>query len=185
MSAEFQPTAARVPERVENLRRGALFALATIPVGVLVWVVLWSLGFIASLVAAMVAFLAMWLYVRGAGRLSRAGAVVVVVITVTTLMLAFFGGIVLDFAVALGEGSGLGTWGAFVHERFWPTLWAVLPDALPEYLPDFAWAVGFGALGSFATLRGAFAATRPVAPAPVSPEGDSTAPDVPGSPGMA
>ena len=178
MSAEFATPVPQVPAvRVENVRRGALFALATIPVGVVVWVVLWGFGFIASLVAALVAFLAVRLYVWGAGRLSRTGAVVVVAVTVVTLLLAFFGGIVLDAAMALGDVSGLGAWGAFVHEQFWPTFWQLLPEAGPDYLPDFAWAVGFGVLGSFVTLRAAFAATRPVAAVPATAAEAETAPE--------
>ncbi|MCV2396442.1 hypothetical protein OEB99_19195 [Actinotalea sp. M2MS4P-6] len=140
--------------------RGALFALATIPVGVAAWVVLWGLGFIASLVAALVAFLALRLYLWGAGRMTSVGAVVVLGITVVTLLVAFFGGIVLDAAMGLGDATGLGAWGAFTHEQFWPTFWDVLPEALPDYLPDFGWALGFGALGAFATLRAAFAAAQ-------------------------
>lgn len=183
MSAEFVPSVPQVPAvRVENVQRGALVALVTIPVGVALWVVLWGFGFIASLVAALVAFLALRLYVWGAGRLSRLGAVVVVAVTVATLLLAFLGGIVLDAAMVFGDASGLGTWGAFVHEEFWPTFWAVLPEALPEYLPDLAWAVGFGALGSYATLRAAFAATRPVATGPSTAAEAPTAPEAQASP---
>lgn len=97
------------------------------------------------------------------GPRARTPPLIVVAVTVTTLLLAFFGGIVLDAAKALGDMSGLGAWGASVHEESWPTFWDVLPDALPEYLPDFAWALGFGTLGSCTTLRASFAATRPVA----------------------
>lgn len=177
MSAEFVPPVPQVPPvRVENIRRGALFALATIPLGIVIWVVLWGFGFIASLVAALVAFLALRLYVLGSGGLSRSGAVVVVAITVTTLLLAFFGGIVLDFAKALGDAAGIGAWDAFIHEQFWPSFWELLPDVLPEYLPDLAWAIGFGALGSYGTLRRAFAATRPIATLP------RTAPETPNAP---
>jgi hypothetical protein len=178
VSADAVPPVPQVPAvPVENVRRGALLALATIPLGVVVWVVLWGFGFIASLVAAGVAILALRLYVWGAGQLSRRGAVVVVAITVATLLLAFFAGIVLDAAMAFGDLSGLGAWGAFVHEDFWPAFWEVMPDAMPEYLPDFGWALAFGALGSYATLRAVFTATRPVATVAAS-----TAPETSASP---
>ena len=186
MAAEFSssiPQAAAEPR--ENVGRGALFSLATIPAGVAVWVLLWGLGFIASIVAALVAFLAVRLYVWGAGRLSRVGAVVVVAVTVVTLALAFFGGIVLDGAVGFGELSGLGTWGAFLHEEFWPAFWLVFPEAAPEYLPDLGWAVAFGALGSFATLRAAFAATGPVVTYPGGVPATASMPEAaPGAAGM-
>lgn len=166
MSAESVPPAAAQPSvPVERVGRGALAALVVIPVGVLAWVVVWSLGYIAAIVGAVVAFGAFWLYVRGAGRISRVGALVVLGITVVTLLLAFFAGIVLDVARGFGEGSGLGTWGAFTHDQFWPSFWELFPDILPEYKGDFAWAIGFGALGSFATLRTAFAAASGGTPA--------------------
>lgn len=150
----------------ENVGRGALVALATVPVGVAAWVVLWGFGFIASLVAFGVAVLALRLYLWGAGSVSRKGAMVVLGVTVVTLLLAFFAGIVLDAAQAFGEGSGLGAWGAFRHPNFWPAFWEVWPDVAPEYLPDFGLAAAFGALGSFRTLRAVFVgAVPPVAPA--------------------
>lgn len=165
----------------ENVGRGTLVALATVPVGVVAWVVLWGFGFIASLVAFGVAVLALWLYTWGAGSISRKGAMVVLGITVITLLLAFFSGIVLDAARGFGEGSGLGAWGAFRHPDFWPAFWEVWPDAAPEYMPDFAWAAAFGALGSFRTLRAAFAATavRPAQPAVGAQAADQ---DQPGGP---
>ncbi|WP_187697852.1 hypothetical protein [Cellulomonas telluris] len=157
------------PDR-ENVARGTLAALLTLPVGVVAWVVLWGFGFIASIVAALVAFLALRLYVWGAGRISRAGAAVVLLTTAVTLALAFFAGIVYDAVVAFSDGSGLGAWGTLTHPDFWPVFSEVLPEALPEYLPDFGWALGFGALGSFAVLRSAFAAARAAdAPADAAP----------------
>lgn len=164
MSSELTPSAPPVQEPpvapTGNVGRGALFALATIPVGVAAWVVLWGLGFIASLVAALVAFLAVKLYVLGAGRLSRVGALVVLAVTVVTLALAFVAGIAWDAAVAVSEDGSISTWGALVDPTFWSWFSEILPEALPEYGTDIAWAAGFGALGAFATLRGAWADTR-------------------------
>lgn len=165
--APTQPAPAPAPE---NLGRGTLAALLTVPVGVGVWVLVWSLGFIASLVGALVAFGALRLYVWGAGRISRPGAAIVLLVTVLTLVLAFFGGIVYDVAAGLGELSGASTWSMLWHPQFWPAFTELLPELFPEYLPDFGWALGFGALGSFATLRAAFAAGgAPAAPAPATP----------------
>lgn len=172
MSSPFVPPAAPSPfsPTDENVRRGALAALLTIPAGVLVWLVLWGFGFIASLVGALVAVAAVRLYLWGAGRLSRVGAAVVLAVTVVTLLLAFFSGIVLDAAKGIGDVTDLGAWGAFTSPHFWPTFWDLLPDALPDYYGDFAWALGFGALGSFSTLRGAFAPTGAAVPGvPVAP----------------
>ncbi|NKY39906.1 hypothetical protein [Cellulomonas septica] len=161
---------------VGNVGRGALFALATIPLGIATWVVIWGFGFIASIVAAAVAFVAVKLYVLGAGRLSRPGALVVLAITVVTLALAFVGGIAWDAAVAVAEEGGVGTWDALTEPGFWSWFWPVLPEVLPEYGGDLAWAVGFGALGSFATLRGAWTTTAPETPSSTPPADAPTAP---------
>jgi len=144
----------------ENVRRGTLAALVTVPVGVAAWVLIWGLGYVTAIVGAVVAFVALRLYVWGAGRISRVGATVVLVTTAVTLLLALFAGMVYDGATAFVEGSGLSAWAALTHGEFWPLFFEVLPDALPDYLPDFGWAIGFGALGSFAVLRSAFAAAK-------------------------
>lgn len=167
----------------ENIGRGTLAALLTIPVGVAAWVLIWALGYVASLVGLLVAFLALRLYVWGAGRISRPGAAVVLVTTVITLLLAFLGGIVYDAAVAFGDASGLSAFEAVTHPDFWPLFGTVLPEALPDYRGDLLWAIGFGALGAFATLRTAFAAAstadEPAAAplvAPVVPPGPTSEP---------
>lgn len=157
-AAPLAPTPA-TPLR-ENIGRGMLAALVTLPAGMAVWVIVWSMGFISAIVGALVAFASLKLYVWGAGRISRAGAAVVLVTTAITLVAAFLAGIAYDAAVAFGEGSGLGTWGAFTHPDFWPLFGQVLPEAMPEYTDSLIWALLFGALGSFATLRTAFAAAR-------------------------
>lgn len=182
MSSEFPPSAPPVaPAPVAppaNVGRGALLALATIPLGVALWVVLWGFGFIASIVAALVAFLAVRLYVLGAGRLTRTGAFVVLAVTVVTLALAFVGGIAWDAATAVSEEGDLSAWGALTAPGFWSWFAEILPEVLPDYGTDIAWAAGFGALGSFTTLRSAFAQPQEPAPAPVD---EPTTPDAPGS----
>lgn len=95
----------------------------------------------------------------GAQGISRAGAAWVLLITTITLGAAFFGGIVYDAALAFGDASGLGAWGAFTHPNFWPVFWEVVPSAWPDYKADFSWALAFGALGSWATIRAAYAMT--------------------------
>ena len=144
----------------ENLSRGMLATLLTVPLGVAAWVLVWSLGYIAAIVGALVAFVALRLYVWGAGRISKAGAAVVLTTTLVTLVLAFFAGVVYDATVGFGDAAGLSRWEALTHPEFWPVFGQVMPEALPDYLPDFAWALGFGALGSFTTLRSAFAAGK-------------------------
>jgi hypothetical protein len=164
------PVAAR-----EDVVRGALFALLVVPAGVIVWGLIWSIGFIASIVAFGVAIAALWLYRIGArGAISKAGALVVTGITAATLLLAFFAGIVLDGIRGVAEASGLGWLEVAVAPEFWQLFWAVLPSALGDYTLDFLLALAFGALGCFTVLRSAFAQAKqvdaPAAPAEVLPE---------------
>jgi hypothetical protein len=70
----------------ENVLGGALLALLAIPVGVIALTLLWSIGFIASIVGFLVAFSAFWLYRRGSGgTISRVGAWTITAIVVFTL----------------------------------------------------------------------------------------------------
>ena len=147
-----------------NVGRGTLLSLLTVPIGVVLWLIIWGFGFIASLVGALVAFLAVTLYVKGAGRITKGGALIVIAVTAVTLLLSFIGGIALDFATSFGQINGVGTLGAFGHENFWPRFSDVLPDAFPEYLPDFALATLFGAAGAFSVLRSAFSGSGEAEP---------------------
>ena len=100
----------------ENRTRGTLLALLIIPAGIIVWAIIWSIGFIAGIVGIGVAIGALALYRFGSGgRISLNGAVRVSVIVVITLVLAFFAGIIADdpsyFSRAMQNGvliQGLG-----------------------------------------------------------------------------
>jgi len=168
----------------EDVLRGALVALVVVPLGVAAWLLVWSLGFIASIVAFGVAIAALWLYRLGArGPISRAGAFVVTGITALTLVLAFFAGIVLDAVRVVADETGLG-WGEILtRSEFWSWFGEVLPPALGDYTGDILLALLFGALGCFTVLRSAFRQAKPVppadAPAFVSPSTESGVPAVP------
>jgi hypothetical protein len=142
---------------VENVARGAVFALLVVPAGIAVWLVLWKFGFIASIVAFGVVWAAVQLYVRGSGgAISRAGAFVILGLVVVTLLLSFLAGMVYDVASEVGKASSLSTWGTLTHDGFWTFFWDVFPDALDTYKGSFAFAAAFGALGAFRTLRSVF-----------------------------
>ncbi|MGO4122369.1 hypothetical protein [Arthrobacter sp. YAF16] len=144
--------------------RGAVFALAVIPVGVGLWLILWKLGWMASIVAFVTAAGAARLYVAGStvgsgGAMTRRGAWVVVAVTVATVLLSFLGTIWLDLADYLG-GSPL----ALLFE---PQAWDLLGYSfannthLVEGLKgEFLMALLFSALGCFFTLRQLFAQSR-------------------------
>ena len=146
--------------RGEDVGRGTIFALAALPLGIIVWMIIWNFGWITSLVTFGVAVLAARLYVTGTGgTLSRKGVWAIVSVTAVTAVLAFVGGVWLDAVSYLG-GSPL----AMVLD---PEPWDLIAynlvtnrDFVNGYAGDFLMALLFGALGCFFTLRGLFTATR-------------------------
>lgn len=144
--------------------RGTIFALAIIPLGVAAWLILWSFGFIASIVGFGVALGAVFLYRLGAGgQVTRGGAVRVALLTIVTLALAFFAGIVLDAVQSYSAASGATYMALVTDSLFWSDFFAVLgePGVLGSYLPDFGLALLFGVLGCFSVLRSAFREAAP------------------------
>ncbi|MFE4197963.1 hypothetical protein ACFRJ9_19070 [Paenarthrobacter sp. NPDC056912] len=143
----------------EDVGRGALFALAALPIGVILWMIIWNLGWMSSLVTYAAAFMAAKFYAAGAGALSRKGVWVVAVVTVATALMSFLGGVWLDAVNFLGRQPlamvmDSEPW-ALMAENF-----AYNPDFVSGYMGDFLLALLFGALGCFFTLRQLFAATK-------------------------
>jgi len=166
----------------ENVARGTLLTLLVIPVGVVVWLLIWNFGFVAGIVTYGVALLAVVLYKLGAGFVSRAGAVRVTVITLITIALSLFAGLVSDVAVFVGKELGISQFAAVLEPDFWPFFTDVMftQGAIEEYAPQLLIAVGIGLLGCFSILRNAFKATAPE-PAP-SPYDATVEPAVPAAP---
>jgi hypothetical protein len=147
----------------EDLVRGTLFSLVAIPGGVILWLILWNMGFIASIVGFLVAAGAARLYVAGSGgSLSRRGVWVIAAVTLATVLVSFLGSIWVDMARAM-EVSPLAQ---LVDPQAWD-LFALNvtgnPELLELYAGDFAMALLFSALGCFFTLRRLFGQTRKVA----------------------
>lgn len=142
----------------ENFQRGLIFALVVLPVGILAWDVLWSVGFVASIVAFGVAWGAVRLYRIGSGgRITRSGAIAVTAITIATLVLAYVSGFVVDVVQALVKQ------GASVTEALaYPPFWGYVGQAMtaPGALVSLLLAAVFGALGCVSVLRSAFRLSR-------------------------
>src|SRR3954469_4155893 len=104
----------------ENLQRGVIFALIALPAGVIVWDILWGFGFIASIVAFGIAYLAVRLYRFGSGgRVTRSGAIAIAVITIGTLIIAFISGFAVDRLGEYTRVSGQSIPESLVSSRFW------------------------------------------------------------------
>ncbi|UVJ39510.1 hypothetical protein [Arthrobacter sp. CJ23] len=146
----------------EDVGRGTLLALAVVPLGIIVWMILWKFGWITSLVTFGAAALAARFYVLGTGGvLSRKGVWIIAGVTAATAILSFVGGVWLDAVEFLG--------GSPLARVFDPEPWALMgdnlmynPDFVSGYMGDFLMALLFGALGCFFTLRRLFASTKNV-----------------------
>jgi hypothetical protein len=137
----------------ERALRGLLFTLPVIPVGFIAWVLLWQLGFIASIVAFGVAMATVFLYRKGSGgRVGPAGLGVIAAVTLVTLALSFLGGMAYDLA----QFMSLPFPGALVDGEFWDTFWLNVfgnGDLWAQYLPDLLFALLFAVLGTFSVFR--------------------------------
>ncbi|MFN4001811.1 hypothetical protein [Microcella sp.] len=161
------PAPSPAPERV---LRGTLLALLVVPVGTALWVVIWNLGYVAAIVAFLVALGAALLYRLGSGgTVSRLGAAIVTGIVVLTVLVSFYAGMVSDYANFVATELGIGPFDAIAQPLFWSSFHADLPLVIEAYLPDFGLALLFGALGAFSVLRNAFRSAQPATPPAASP----------------
>jgi len=170
-----QPSPSSLPP--ENVRRGVIFALLALPAGVIAWDLLWSVGFIASIVAFGVAYLAARLYRLGSGgRVTRSGAIAIAVITIGTLIVAFISGFAVDIVGEYSRVTGASITESLLSPRFWSIVFTSM--TAPQSLISLLLAAVFGALGCFSILRNAFRQTTMV-PAAEPPVSDPSVPTPP------
>ncbi len=144
-------TNARPQAPVENVGAGAILALLAIPVGVVVLVLISSIGFIASIVGFLVAFCAIWLYRRGSGGIiSRTGAWIVTAIVAVTLLLGVWASMVVTFARGIGHLGNIGL------PEFWPEFNKDFPANVNANILFILLTLAFGVLGAVRILRRAF-----------------------------
>jgi hypothetical protein len=136
----------------EDVARGIIFALPIIPAAVVAWGLLWSFGFVASIVSYGVAAGAVWLYSRGTGgRVTRRGVPWVIGLIVITVVLCIFSGMAVDLASQWGSSL----LAAFTDGDYWYTLWLnIFQNARlwGDYALPIALAVAFAALGCWRTI---------------------------------
>lgn len=144
----------------ERVGRGLALALLIIPAGVVVWTVLWNIGFIASIVSWGVAVGAVWLYRVGSkARVTRGAFWGIIAIVVVTVVLSLLAGMFTDLASAISVP---------LQEAITdPNVWGVFADNLlnngdmwQAYLPQVLIALVFAFLGCFTTLRRASRESR-------------------------
>lgn len=170
-----EPVAVPVqPLPPEDLVRGLLLSLLAVPAGILAFVLIWNLGFIASIVGFGVAFAAFFLYRLGSGgRVSMRGAIVIALVTVVTLVLAFIAAEVSTVAGEIARVNQVSVVEVLTTPELFGFVVNVLtsPEVTGALLGDAAMTLLFGAIGCFTVLRGAFReakAAPPVAEPPVA-----------------
>ncbi len=160
---------AAVPLPPENVQRGTVLALVVIPAGIIAWTLLWSIGFIASIVAFGVAFGALALYRFGSGgAIGRGGAIRVTVITIVTLALAFVAGLAARSLPIWMQQHRQSLVEALADPAFWAGL--ARASATTDIAISLLLAAVFGLLGCFSVLRTAFAQSRAAQSSPGDPE---------------
>lgn len=170
------PTPAEIPaapQGPERVLRGFLLSLLVLPAGVLLFTLIWNIGFVSALVGFAVAFGAFFLYRFGSGgRISIRGAILITVVTLVTLLVAYpFATIISPFANHLAVTQGYVYWGLIVDPTFWSYAIAERSTSLPSnFALYFILTLVFGGLGCFSLLRNAFKqAAEPQAPAGPTP----------------
>jgi hypothetical protein len=153
------PATPAAPLPPENVVRGALLSLLVVPAGILVFVLIWNLGFIASIVGFGVAFGAFFLYRLGSGgRISMRGAVVVTVVTLVTLVLSFLAAELFTLAGEIARVNDVSVPEVLTSPQLREILSRAFasPEVAGALAGDAAMTLLFGAIGCFTVLRGAF-----------------------------
>lgn len=143
------------PATSQNNNKGILTALLIIPVAVGLWLLLWSFGFIASIVAFVVAYGAIWLYkVASSGRNpSKRDTYLLIAVIAAAVILSFVSGIVAD--AWAGYSEVVGSEADFFGEDFQSILWPILGDATiwSDYMPDLVISLVFAVLGAGSVVK--------------------------------
>ena len=153
----------------ENIARGTVFALIALPLGVLAWLLIWSFGFVASIVAFAVAVAAAFFYrVGSGGRIGKLGGWLVTIVTVVTLAVAWFAGLALDVVRFISDNSGVSWINAFTGPYFSEFYALVLEDSEGDLVGSALLTILFGALGAFSVLRSVFRQAKADAAVPMA-----------------
>ncbi len=146
--APQSPPDLSVEAPVERVGRGLAFSLVAIPAGVVATVMLWKLGFIASLIPFLLAGLAVWLYARGAGTQARRGAPALIGVILVGVAASLVSIVATDIWTAYpeyGAASGMSRAEFVLVNLLRPDLWGA-------YLADLVIFLLFAALGVIGTV---------------------------------
>lgn len=154
MTDQTTPTAP-----VENVRRGALVALLTIPLSILAFAVISGFfGLISGFTAIVIPVVASWLYTKGAGApLTRAGWAPFIGISAVSVVLGVASGII---ASAYYGYERVGGDGGILAPAFWTSVRNLFSSGFENFLLPVIFGLGLGAAMIFSVIRGPRAGGR-------------------------
>jgi hypothetical protein len=137
------------PPPPEFVARGLIWATGAVVVGVVLTIILWRVGFIASITSFILAAGAGFLYMKGAGAPPRRGVVPLVLLILVGVAIGFFGVIASDAWDAYDKLGLAGTQSrmSFIGDNVFRG------EVIKSYGGDMAMYFVFAALGIFSTLR--------------------------------
>lgn len=143
------PADAQPHAPIEQIGRGIFFALAAVIGGIALTVIVWRLGFIASITSFVLAGGAVFLYAKGAGVAPRKGLVPLVLLIIVGVVASFYGVIASDAWDAYDKFvvPGSETRWTFITDNIFRG------DVLKEYRKDMAMFALFAGLGVYSTMR--------------------------------
>lgn len=139
--------------KTPNYKRGYLFALGAVVVAIVLWVIIWKMGFIASLVAFAMAWGVSFLYQKGAGAdVDKKSSVILIIMIVVGLVIAFAAGMVSD---AYDAYKSVVPDASLFDSGFHSFFSEAMSDSavIGAYTKDMAMALVFGALGSYGIIK--------------------------------
>jgi hypothetical protein len=138
--------------RTERVALGLLAALGAVVGGVVVTVLIWRAGYIASITSLVIAFGATYLYTAAAGGQPRRGLVPLIALILVGVVLSFFAVVASDLVDVYDEAVSAGLVPTISKTEF---VRRGLTDSeiLSEYGKDMAMFGLFAALGIFGTVR--------------------------------
>lgn len=124
--------------------KGYLLTLPVVFLGIILWLIIWRLGYIAAIVSFLVAFGVFWMFKLGAGEATKRDWPWLSLIVFVTVLIAFFSGLLIE---AWQQYSGfLGGQQGFFSADFWEFATPIVTD-ITHYSRDLLMAIGFTVLG--------------------------------------
>lgn len=146
-----QPQPVAQPAGEEQVGKGLLFSLGGVVAGVVLTVVIWQAGFIASICGFVLAAGAVWLYSIGAKSSPRKGMVPLIGVIVVGVLISIVACLVSELLPLQAEAAEYG------YDISLPDLFQLIlqedPGAMASFGGSAAMLFLFAALGMFGTLR--------------------------------